>query len=70
MSDNPDTSMESLGGDGGSRGGGIVWTSTQTGTETINDILKYSSSKLYLGCSVDENTRRIVKSCWVAIGRP
>jgi len=58
MSDNTDTSMEGLGGNGGFRGGGIVWTSTQTGTETINDILNYSSSKLCLGCFCrQENTR-------------
>jgi hypothetical protein len=59
MSDNADTLMESLEGNGGFRGGGgIVWTSTQTGTETINDILKYSSSKLCLGCLCRrENTR-------------
>jgi len=61
MSDDADTSMENLGSDGGSGGGGIVWTSTQTGTETINDILKYSSCKLCLGCSVDKNTRGISK---------
>ena len=54
MSDDADTSMmESPGRDAGFRGGGIVWTSTQTGTETINDILKYSSSELRLGCSLD-----------------
>ena len=57
MTDNADTEMESLGGNRDSRDGGIVWTSTQTGTETINDILEYSISKFYFGCSVDENTR-------------
>ena len=57
MSDNADAEMESLGGNGDSRDGGIVWTSTQTGTETINDILEYSISKFCFDCSVDENTR-------------
>ena len=63
MNDDADVSMESLGGKGDSRDGGIVWTSTQTGTETINDILKYSSSKFCFGCSADENTRERVESC-------
>ena len=64
MNDDADVSMESLGGKGDSRDGGIVWTSTQTGTETINDILKYSSSKFCFGCSADENTCERVESCW------
>lgn len=63
MSDAADTSMEGPGGDGVFRDGGIVWTSTQTGTETINDILKYSSSELCLGCFLDEKRRDIVESC-------
>ena len=59
--------MESAGGDQGFRGGGIIWTSTQTGTETINDILKYSSSESYLGRSLNEKTQEVVESCWVSL---
>ncbi len=67
MTDDADTEMDGLGGSGD---GGIVWTSTQTGTETINDILEHSSSKSCFGCSIDENTHEIVESCWVADSRP
>ena len=70
MSDDADTSMEGPEGDQGFRGGGIIWTSTQTGTETINDILKYSSSELCLGRSLDEKTHEVVESCWVTTARP
>lgn len=69
MNDDADTSMESLGGDRNFRGGGVIWSSTQTGTETINDILKYSNSESCLGRSLDEKTHEVVESRCVASSR-